>query len=93
MYRPTMTVDVSVMEEEFLIPNTPVADIIVIKLKLIMRNIALTTLLHAEFLLLGTAVPVSWALEPLSVTAEADDDLFPDLLSGSFPSPLELFSL
>jgi hypothetical protein len=49
--------------------------------------------LHAEFLLFGTAVPVSWALEPLSVTAEADDDLFPDLLSGSFPSPLELFSL
>ena len=53
MYRPTMTVEVSVIEEEFLIPNTPVADIIVIKLRLMMRNIALTTLLHAEFLLPG----------------------------------------
>lgn len=81
------------MEEEFLIPSTPVADIMVIKLKLMIRNIALTTLLHAEFLLFGMVVPVSCALEPLSVTTEADDALFPDLLSGSFPSPLELFSL
>ena len=38
IYRPTMTVDVSVMEEEFLIPSTPVADII---------NLSLMTMMSA----------------------------------------------
>lgn len=46
MYNPTITVETSETDDEFIIPKAPVAAIITIRPKLTVKNIALTTTLH-----------------------------------------------
>lgn len=60
-------VDESVIDDEFLIPNAPVADIIIIRPKLMIKNIAFTNPLHLGLLFSvtnGESLTVAFLLFP-----------------------------
>jgi hypothetical protein len=67
IYKPTIMVDESVIDDEFLIPKAPVADIIIIRPRLIIRNIAFTNPLHLGLLFSttsGDSLTVAFLLFP-----------------------------
>lgn len=82
MYRPTITTEVSVIDEEFFIPKAPVADIMTMRLKFMIRNIAFTNPLHFGPELLGWISSRSSA-EAAPAEIVAADVLPPALLRGS----------